>query len=115
MRLLCVLYAISRTLGFCAGETVTLGLLIPFGNHGDIGGRIGGAMHLAVEKINQMSSLSAVRDRGYTFNFTFQDTACSAGKGMLSLVELYHNYNVQAFIGEWNICFEIVFFFVGSC
>ncbi|XP_064598126.1 guanylate cyclase 32E-like [Liolophura sinensis] len=106
MRLLCVLYAISRTLGFGAGEAITLGLLIPFGNNGDIGRRIGGAMNLAVEKINQMSSLSAVRDMGYNFNFIFRDSACSAGKGMLSLVELYHNYNVQAFIGAYcdSVC-----------
>ncbi len=71
-----------------------------------IGRTSAGAIPLAVDKINNDPSLTALRTMGYNFTYTWRDTHCEVGMGLSQLIDLWTGkdnlYNpVDVFIGKY--------------
>ena len=82
------------------GKTFSIGVILPYTGTWPIGSKMAGAVAVAMERVNTDQMLSAVREGGHNFSFTWRDSQCLDNVGLPVVVELWAKEHVDAFIGK---------------
>ena len=78
----------------CALQQVNVAVLLPWGGHWPVAGRIAGAIPVAMRDVRQRGLLTNVN-----LTYTWRDTQCHAGVGLAELFDLKQTGKIQAIVG----------------